>query len=55
MDTHDVVNQATPLADYNVLAGGLMPLGLMVLSFAPWVASKIRPPPSSINQTHCGP
>ena len=43
------------LADYNVLAGGFMPLGLVVLLFAPWIASKIRPTPSSINQTHCGP
>ena len=43
------------LADYNVLAGGLMPLGLLVLLFAPLIASKIRPPPSSINQTYCGP
>lgn len=42
-------------ADYNVLVGGLMPIGLVVLLLAPWIASKIRPPPSSINQTHCGP
>ena len=31
------------LADYNVLAGGLMPLGLAVVLFAPWIASRIRP------------
>lgn len=43
------------LADYNMLAGGFMPLGLVVLLFAPLIASKIRPPPSSIDQTHCGP
>ncbi len=40
------------LADYNVLAGGLMPLGLLVLLFAPWIASKMRPLPLSVNQTH---
>ena len=39
------------LADYNLLAGGLMPLGLLALLFAPWIASKTRPLPSSINQT----
>lgn len=42
------------LANYNVLAGGLMPLGLVVLLFAPWIASKIRPRPPNINQTSCG-
>ena len=39
------------LADYNLLAGGLMPLGLLVLLFAPWTASKMRPLPLSVNQT----
>ena len=30
------------LADYNLLAGGLMPLGLLVLLFAPLIASKVH-------------
>ncbi|MCA9218157.1 MAG: hypothetical protein KDB27_34045 [Planctomycetales bacterium] len=33
------------LADYNVLAGGLMPLGLLALLFAPMIASKARSNP----------
>ena len=39
------------LADYNVLVGGRMPLGLLVLLFAPWTASKMPPLPLSVNQT----
>ena len=30
------------LADYNMLAGGLMPLGLIVLWLSPWIASKVQ-------------
>ena len=30
------------LADYNMLAGGLMPLGLVVLLLSPWIASKLQ-------------
>ena len=30
------------LADYNMPAGGLMPLGLAVLFLSPWVASKMH-------------
>jgi len=30
------------LADYNIAAGGLMPLGLLVLLFSPIIASKLR-------------
>jgi len=29
-------------ADYNVLNGGLIPLGLLVLSFSPMIAAKLR-------------
>jgi len=29
-------------ADYNVLEGGLMPVGLLVLLLSPWVAGKVR-------------
>jgi apolipoprotein N-acyltransferase len=29
-------------ADYNVLQGGLMPVGLMVLFFSPRIAAKLR-------------
>ncbi len=29
-------------ADYNVIKGGLMPLGLLVLLFSPMIASKLR-------------
>ena len=32
------------LADYNMLAGGLMPLGLVVLLLSPWMASKMHAP-----------
>ncbi|MEQ9411404.1 MAG: hypothetical protein RIK87_27060 [Fuerstiella sp.] len=28
--------------DYNILEGGLMPLGLAVLFFAPWIAARLR-------------
>ena len=30
------------LADYNLLAGGLMPLGLVVLFLSPWIAWKLH-------------
>jgi hypothetical protein len=30
------------LADYNMLEGGLMPLGLVVLLLSPWIASKMQ-------------
>jgi hypothetical protein len=30
------------LADYDVASGGLMPLGLMFMSFAPWLAAHLR-------------
>ena len=36
------------LADYNMLAGGLMPLGLVVLLLSPWIASKMQ----SRSRTH---
>ena len=29
-------------ADYNLLQGGLMPIGLVVLFFAPWLAARFR-------------
>ena len=29
-------------ADYNVLNGGLMPLGLLLLLFAPMIAGRLR-------------
>ncbi len=30
------------LSDYNVLEGGLMPLGMVVLVLSPWIAGKVR-------------
>jgi hypothetical protein len=30
------------LSDYNVLQGGLMPLGMIVLVLSPWIAGKVR-------------
>lgn len=30
------------LSDYNVLGGGLMPLGMIVLVSSPWIAGKVR-------------
>ena len=30
------------LSDYNVLAGGLMPFGMIVLVLSPWIAGKVR-------------
>ena len=30
------------LSDYNVLEGGLMPLGMIVLVLSPWIAGKVR-------------
>ncbi len=30
------------LADYDVTAGGLMPLGLAVLLLSPWIAARLR-------------
>ncbi len=30
------------LSDYNVLEGGLMPLGMIFLALSPWVAGKVR-------------
>lgn len=32
------------LADYNMPAGGLMPLGLVVLLLSPWMAAKMHAP-----------
>lgn len=29
-------------ADYNLLQGGLMPFGLLLVTFSPWIAIKIR-------------
>jgi hypothetical protein len=29
-------------SDYNVLEGGLMPFGLVVLALSPWIAGKVR-------------
>ena len=29
-------------ADYNVLQGGLMPFGLVLVTLSPWIATKIR-------------
>lgn len=30
------------LGDYNVFAGGLMPLGLLVLLMSPWIAARMQ-------------
>jgi hypothetical protein len=30
------------LADYNILNGGLLPFGMIVLALLPWIAGKIR-------------
>lgn len=30
------------LSDYNVLQGGLMPFGMIVLVLSPWIAGKVR-------------
>lgn len=30
------------LANYNILAGGLMPLGLVMLLLSPWITSKLQ-------------
>jgi hypothetical protein len=30
------------MEDYNLIQGGLMPLGLLFLSFAPWLAMRVR-------------
>jgi hypothetical protein len=29
-------------ADYNVLEGGLLPLGMLVLTLSPWIGAKVR-------------
>ncbi len=30
------------LSDYNLASGGLLPLGLLVLAAAPWIAARVR-------------
>jgi len=30
------------LPDYNVMEGGLLPFGMIVLVLAPWIAGKVR-------------
>jgi len=30
------------LSDYNVMGGGLMPLGMILLVLSPWIAGKVR-------------
>ncbi len=34
------------LADYDISSGGLMPLGLVFMSFAPWLAAHLRQHPT---------
>jgi hypothetical protein len=30
------------LSDYNVLEGGLMPFGMIILVLSPWIAGEVR-------------